>query len=158
MDLGLTEAQEILKTTVADFVQREYDKNTLLALENTPTGITPELLRKVAELGWLGVVIPEAYGGAGLGVTEAVLMLEAICASGAGLSGASPVHFSVFPPMPIIRHGSEALKRRILPEIAAGRLSLAFGVTEPNAGTDTSRIETTARKDGRDWVVGGRKA
>jgi alkylation response protein AidB-like acyl-CoA dehydrogenase len=90
-------------------------------------------------------------------VTEAVLMLEAICASGAGLSGASPVHFAVFPPMPIIRHGSEGLRRRILPEIAAGRLSLAFGVTEPNAGTDTSRIETMARRDGTGWVVKGRK-
>src|SRR5918996_4677347 len=63
MDLGLTEAQEILKTSVADFVQREYDKNTLLALEGSPTGITPELLRKASALGWLGVVIPEAYGG-----------------------------------------------------------------------------------------------
>ena len=65
MDLGLTEAQEILKTTVADFVQQEYPKKTLIALEITPTGMTPELLRKVAELGWLGIVIPEAYGGEG---------------------------------------------------------------------------------------------
>jgi alkylation response protein AidB-like acyl-CoA dehydrogenase len=84
-------------------------------------------------------------------------MLEAIAASGAGLSGASPIHFAVFPPMPIIRHGSEALRRRLLPEIAAGRLSLAFGVTEPDAGTDTSRIRTAARRDGRDWVISGRK-
>jgi hypothetical protein len=84
-------------------------------------------------------------------------MLEAICASGAGLSGASPIHFAVFPPMPIMRHGSEGLRRRILPEIAAGRLSLAFGVTEPNAGTDTSRIQTMARRDGSGWIVSGRK-
>jgi len=73
MDLGLTEAQEILKNSVADFVQREYDKNTLLALERTPTGITTALLRKVAELGWLGVVIPEAYGGEGRSLTDAAI-------------------------------------------------------------------------------------
>ena len=76
MDLGLTEAQEILKTSVADFVQREYDKNTLLALERSPTGITPELLRKVAALGWLGVVIPEAYGGEGRSLTDAAVLFE----------------------------------------------------------------------------------
>jgi alkylation response protein AidB-like acyl-CoA dehydrogenase len=116
-----------------------------------------EFVQAFADAGWLGLAIPEAYGGAGLGVTEAVLMLEAICASGAGLSGASPIHFAVFPPMPIVRHGTETLRRRILPEIAAGRLSLAFGVTEPNAGTDTSRIQTMAHRDGAGWVVNGRK-
>ena len=63
MDLGLTEAQEILKTTAANFIQQEYPKETLIALESTPTGMTPELFRKVAELGWLGIVIPEVYGG-----------------------------------------------------------------------------------------------
>jgi alkylation response protein AidB-like acyl-CoA dehydrogenase len=76
MDLGLTEAQEILKGSVADFVQREYDKNTLIALEGTPTGITPELLRRVSELGWLGVVIPEAYGGEGHSLTDAAVLFE----------------------------------------------------------------------------------
>src|SRR5512145_1901462 len=76
MDLGLTEAQEILKTSVADFVQREYDKNTLLALEGSSTGITPGLLRKVAELGWLGVVIPETYGGEGRALTDAAVLFE----------------------------------------------------------------------------------
>jgi alkylation response protein AidB-like acyl-CoA dehydrogenase len=76
MDLGLTEAQEILKGSVADFVQREYDKNTLIALEGTPTGITPELLRKVSELGWLGVVIPEAYNGEGRSLTDAAILFE----------------------------------------------------------------------------------
>ena len=63
MDLGLTEAQELLKTTAANFIQQEYPKETLIALETTPTGMTPELFRKVAELGWLGIVIPDTYGG-----------------------------------------------------------------------------------------------
>ena len=155
MDFSLSEAQAEIRRQVAALARgfgwdywREKDRKA-----EYPT----EFVRAFADAGWLGLAIPEAYGGAGLGVTEAVLMLEAICASGAGLSGASPVHFAVFPPMPIIRHGSEGLRRRILPEIAGGRLSLAFGVTEPNAGTDTSRIETMARRDGAGWVVKGRK-
>jgi acyl-CoA dehydrogenase len=155
MDFALTPAQAEIRRQVAALARgfgwqywREKDRKAEYPIE---------FLRAFADAGWLGLAIPEAYGGAGLGVTEAVLMLEAICASGAGLSGASPIHFAVFPPMPIIRHGSEGLRRRILPEIAAGRLSLAFGVTEPNAGTDTSRIQTIARRDGTGWVVNGRK-
>ena len=155
MDFALTEAQAEIHRQVLALARgfgweywREKDRKA-----EYPT----EFVRAFADAGWLGLAIPEAYGGAGLGVTEAVLMLEAICASGAGLSGASPVHFAVFPPMPIIRYGSEGLRQRILPEIAAGRLSLAFGVTEPNAGTDTSRIQTTARRDGNGWIVTGRK-
>jgi acyl-CoA dehydrogenase len=155
MDFALTEPQELLRKEVAALARgfdweywREKDRKA-----EYPT----EFLAAFARAGWLGIVIPEAYGGAGLGVLEAVLMLEAICASGAGLSGASPVHFAVFPPLPIIRHGSEALRRRILPGIADGSLSLAFGVTEPNAGTDTSRIQTVARRDGAGWRITGRK-
>jgi acyl-CoA dehydrogenase len=155
MDFSLSEPQAEIRRQVATLARgfgweywREKDRKA-----EYPT----EFVRAFADAGWLGLAIPEAYGGAGLGVIEAVLMLEAICASGAGLSGASPVHFAVFPPMPIIRHGTEDLRRRILPEIAAGRLSLAFGVTEPDAGTDTSRIQTMARRDGAGWVVSGRK-
>jgi acyl-CoA dehydrogenase len=155
MDFALSEAQAEIRRQVGALARgfdwgywREKDRKA-----EYPT----EFVQAFADAGWLGLAIPEAYGGAGLGVTEAVLMLEAICASGAGLSGASPVHFAVFPPMPIIRHGSEDLRQRILPEIARGRLSLAFGVTEPNAGSDTSRIETMARRDGRGWTVSGRK-
>jgi alkylation response protein AidB-like acyl-CoA dehydrogenase len=155
MDFALSEAQIEIRRQVAALARgfdwgywREKDRKA---------EYPAEFVQAFADAGWLGLAIPEAYGGAGLGVTEAVLMLEAICASGAGLSGASPVHFAVFPPMPIIRHGTEDLRRRILPEIARGRLSLAFGVTEPNAGTDTSRIETRARRDGAGWIVSGRK-
>jgi acyl-CoA dehydrogenase len=155
MDFALSEAQELIQkevTALAKSFDWEYWREKDRKAEY-PT----EFVEAFARAGWLGIVIPEAYGGAGLGVIEAVLMLEAICASGAGLSGASPIHFAVFPPMPIIKHGSPALRERVLPGIAAGTLSLAFGVTETNAGTDTSRIETMARRDGRDWVVTGRK-
>ena len=76
MDLGLTEAQEILKTTAANFIQQEYPKETIIALESTPTGVTSELFRKVAELGWLGIVIPEVYGGEGRSCTDAAVLFE----------------------------------------------------------------------------------
>jgi acyl-CoA dehydrogenase len=90
-------------------------------------------------------------------VTEAGLMLHEICASGAGTSGASPIHFFVFPPTPIIKYGTAAMKQKYLPRIATGEIVMAFGVTEPNAGTDTSRIETRAVKRGDRWLVNGRK-
>ena len=107
-----------------------------------------EFVRAFAAAGWLGALIPEAYGGAGLGLTEAGLVLQAIGASGAGTSGASAVHFYVFPLTPVIRHGSVSLKATYLPAAARGELLVAFGVTEPGAGTDTSRITTSAQRQG----------
>ncbi|MEP7105174.1 MAG: acyl-CoA dehydrogenase family protein [Chloroflexota bacterium] len=116
-----------------------------------------EFVRAFAERGWLGLVVPEEYGGAGLGVSEAAVLLHAVGESGAGLSGASAIHFYLFPITPVIRHGSEAMKREFLPLVARGEVLTAFGVTEPTAGTDTSRIETRAeRRDGR-WVINGQK-
>jgi acyl-CoA dehydrogenase len=116
-----------------------------------------DFVRAFAARGWLGTTIPEAYGGAGLGITEAAVILHAICLSGAGTSGASPVHFFLFPPWPIVRSGSEAMKRAWLPRIASGEVLLAFGVTEPTAGSDTSRITTWAERDGDRWLVRGQK-
>jgi acyl-CoA dehydrogenase len=108
--------------------------------------------------GWCGTVIPQAYGGRGLGVTEAALLLHAICASGAGTSGASPIHLAIFPPYPLIMRGSPSLKARYLAELATGELALSFGVTEAEAGTDTSRIGTTATRHGNGWRINGTKA
>ena len=116
-----------------------------------------EFVRSFAERGWLGTIIPEAYGGAGLGLTEAALLLHAVCEAGAGLSGASAIHFYVFPLSPVIRHGSEEMKRRWLPQAARGELLCAFGVTEPTAGSDTSRIQTRAERSGGRWVINGQK-
>ena len=116
-----------------------------------------EFVRAFAEAGWMGVMFPEEYGGLGLGLTEAAVMLSEIAASGAGMSGASAIHFYVFPPAPILRHGSEEMKREWLPKLAAGEVLMAFGVTEPNAGVDTSRITTRAEKIEGGWVVNGQK-
>ncbi len=108
--------------------------------------------------GWFGTIVPREYGGRGLGVTEAALLLHAICATGAGTSGASPVHLAIFPPYPIIKHGSAAMRARYLPRLATGEVRMAFGVTEADAGTDTSRIATRAERRGDRWLLNGTKA
>jgi hypothetical protein len=116
-----------------------------------------EFVKAFADGGWLGAMIPEEYGGLGLGLTESAIMLHEVAASGAGTAGASAIHFYIFPPGPILRHGSEEMKRKFLPKIAAGELLMAFGVTEPTAGVDTSRITTKATKTDEGWVINGHK-
>jgi acyl-CoA dehydrogenase len=107
--------------------------------------------------GWIGVAIPEEYGGGGQGITEASLVLEEVAASGAAMNGCSAIHLSIFGMNPVVRHGSERLRRRYLPRVASGELHVAFGVTEPDSGTDTTAITTRARRDGDHYVVRGRK-
>ncbi len=155
MDFALTPLQQTLaEESLA--LSRSFPPDYWL--EKDRTGIYPwEFVRAFAEKGWLGTIVPEAYGGSGLGITEAALLLHAICLSGAGTSGASPVHFYIFPPVPIIKFGSERMKRLHLPALARGEILMAFGVTEPNAGSDTSRITTTAERRDDHWVLNGQK-
>lgn len=115
-----------------------------------------EFINAFAEGGWLGTMIPQAYGGLGLGLTAAGIMLQEVAFSG-GANGASAIHFYVFPPGPIIRHGSEAMRRKYLPDLASGKSLMCFGVTEPTAGLDTSRIKTTAEERPGGWVINGQK-
>jgi len=155
MDFALTEEQQLIRTEVANLA-RKFDWSYWRELDST--GEYPHaFFNEMAAAGWLGAAIPEVYGGGGLGIIEAALILGEICASGAGTSGASPIHFSMFPPQPIIKYGSEEMKRQYLPKIASGEMKMAFSVTEPNAGTDTPHIETTAVRDGDEWVINGRK-
>jgi hypothetical protein len=114
-------------------------------------------VRAFGEAGWLGVLIPEESGGLGLGLTEAAVMLTEVAASGAGTGGASAVHFYIFPPGPILRHGSEEMKREFLPKLATGEILMAFGVTEPDSGVDTSRIRTKAEKTDGGYLINGHK-
>src|SRR5687768_11666311 len=107
--------------------------------------------------GWIGIAIPEEYGGGGRGITEAAIVLEEVAASGAAMNGASALHLSIFGMSPVVRHGTEAMKRRYLPRVASGELHVAFGVTEPDAGTDTTSITTSAVLHGDTYVVRGRK-
>src|SRR5438067_591048 len=111
----------------------------------------------MADGGWVGIAIPEAYGGGGRGINEASIVLEEVAASGAAMNGASSVHLSIFGMHPVVLHGSEEMRQRYLPRIAKGDLHVAFGVTEPDAGTDTTSIRTTAVREGDAYRVRGQK-
>src|SRR6266498_136802 len=121
MDFALTEQQELIRKEVAA-LSRNFSLDYWLEKDRKHE-YPDEFVKAFAEGGWLGLMIPEAYGGAGLGVTEAAIMLHEICASGAGTSGASPIHFYCFPPEPVVRYGTEELKRRELPRIVTGERS-----------------------------------
>jgi acyl-CoA dehydrogenase len=116
-----------------------------------------EFYRALAQGGWIGIAIPAEYGGSGRGILEASLVVEEVAASGAAMNGASAIHMSIFGMHPVVRHGSEAMRRKYLPLVASGELHVAFGVTEPDAGTDSTNIRTFARLDGDRYLVRGRK-
>ncbi|MXP24261.1 acyl-CoA dehydrogenase [Gordonia sp. HNM0687] len=116
-----------------------------------------EFYNAIAEGGWLGLTVPEEYGGGGLGVTEAAIVEREISASGAGMGGCSAVHIGIFGFEPIIHHGSEEMKRKYLPRVVTGELHTSFAVTEPDAGTDTTNIKTFAKKVDGGWLVTGKK-
>jgi acyl-CoA dehydrogenase len=116
-----------------------------------------EFYRAMAAGGWIGIAVPERYGGGGRGIREAAAVLEEVAASGACMNGASAIHLSIFGMHPVVLHGSDEMRERFLPGVADGTLHVAFGVTEPDAGTDTTRITTRAVRDGDQYVVNGRK-
>jgi acyl-CoA dehydrogenase len=116
-----------------------------------------EFHRAMAEAGWLGVAMPEAYGGSGLGITEAAILMQAVAQSGAGFSGASAIHMNIFGLHPVVVFGSDEQKQRFLPPLIAGREKACFAVTEPDAGLDTTRLKTRAVREGDHYVLSGRK-
>lgn len=116
-----------------------------------------DFYQALAEGGWVGIAIPEEFGGGGQGITEASIMVEEIAASGAAMNGCSAVHLSIFGMEPVRRYGSPELAAEVLPRVATGDLHVAFGVTEPDAGTDTTAIRTRADRDGDEYVVRGAK-
>jgi acyl-CoA dehydrogenase len=113
--------------------------------------------RALAEAGWLGIAMPEAFGGAGLGIREAAVMMHTIAATGAGLSGASAVHMNIFGLHPVVVHGTEAQKARWLPPLIAGADRACFAVTEPNTGLNTLKLRTRAVRQGDHYIVSGQK-
>jgi len=155
MDFQITEEQQLIREAVsrvcADFPDEYWAK------QDEAHEFPWDFYNAMAESGWIGVAIPEAYGGSGRGITEASLVLEEVAASGAAMNGATAVHLSIFGMHPVVKHGSEDMKQKYLPPVARGELHVAFGVTEPNAGTDTTAIETFARKEGDQYIVRGRK-
>lgn len=155
MDFELTEDQLIIRKAVAE-LSAKFDDQYWMEKDEAHEFPT-EFYDAFAEGGWLGITTPEEYGGSGFGITEATLLLEEVAASGAGMNGASSMHMSIFGMHPVIVHGSEEMKQENLPRIASGDLHVCFGVTEPGAGLDTTKITTFARRDGSDYVVNGRK-
>jgi acyl-CoA dehydrogenase len=111
----------------------------------------------IAKAGYLGVAIPEEYGGSGLGITEAALVLREVAASGAAMAGASAIHLSIFGVSPLVFHGTDEQKRRYLPKVVSGEIQVAFSITEPDAGNDITHIKTAARREGDYYVINGRK-
>ncbi len=155
MDFELTEAQQAIREQARALAGR-FDDAYWRGCDSDHR-FPWEFYQAFADAGWLGIAIPPEYGGAGLGITEASLLLEEVAASGAAMNGATALHLTIFGLNPVVRHGSEDLKRRILPEAAAGRLHVAFGVTEPDAGSDTPAITTRAIRDGDRYLIRGKK-
>jgi acyl-CoA dehydrogenase len=120
-------------------------------------GFPEDFFQAFAASGWLGICIPEPYGGAQLGVTEAAIMMQTVAQSGAGLSGASALHMNIFGLNPVVKFGTAEQKARMLPPLVAGRDKACFAVTEPNAGLDTLNLKTRAERAGNGYVVSGQK-
>ncbi len=155
IDFALTEFQQSLRDAIEKVCVRFGDDYWL---KRDREGTFPEDFRSaIAAGGWLGICIPQDYGGSGLGITEAAIMMEAISASGAGLSGASAVHMNIFGLNPVVVFGTEEQKRRMLPPIAAGKEKACFAVTEPDAGLQTTKLQTRAERRGDRYVISGKK-
>ncbi len=116
-----------------------------------------EFADTVCDAGWFGIAMPEVYGGSGLGITEASIMMQAVAESGAGFSGASAIHLNLFGLNPVVVFGTEEQKRRMLPPLIRGEESACFGVTEPNAGLDTTNLQVRAERSGDGYVIHGQK-
>src|ERR1044072_9109578 len=155
MTFDLSDDQQIIRKSVAELCSKfddEYWMKKDLAHE-----FPQEFYDAISSGGWLGLPIPEEYGGHGLGITRASLLLEEISRSGAAMNGASAIHLSIFGMQPVVKHGSDELKAATLPRIVNGDLHVCFGVPEPGAGLDTSRITTFAKREGDHYRVNGRK-
>jgi acyl-CoA dehydrogenase len=121
-------------------------------------GVFPfEFHRAMADAGWLGITMPEAYGGAGLGVTEAAVMMHEVASHGGGMAAASSVHINLFGPHPIVLHATDEQRERWIPRLIKGEDQVAFGFTEPDAGLNTTRITTRAKRVDGGYVVSGQK-
>jgi acyl-CoA dehydrogenase len=120
-------------------------------------GFPEDFYRTVARDGWLGIAMPEAYGGAGLGIGEAAVLMQAVSQSGAGFSGASALHMNIFGLNPVVKFGTEEQKQRFLPPLIRGEEKACFAVTEPDAGLDTTHLKTKATREGDHYVLSGRK-
>ena len=155
MDFSFTPEQDSLREAI-ERLCAPFDADYWLR-KDREGGFPDDFHRALADAGWLGIAMPEAHGGAGLGITEAALMMQTIAATGAGLSGASAIHMNIFGLHPAVVFGTEEQKRRWLPPLIAGRDKACFAVTEPNVGLNTLKLRTRATREGDHYVVSGQK-
>lgn len=155
MDFAFTPEQESIREAIGKICEKFGDDYWLR--KDKEGGFPTELHQALASAGWLGIAMPEAYGGSGLGITEAAVMMQTIAASGAGFSGASAVHMNIFGLNPVVVFGTDEQKRRMLPGLIDGRERSCFAVTEPNTGLNTTRLKTRAERKGDHYVVHGQK-
>ena len=155
MDFSLTPDQQNIREAILKLCGRFPDEYWL---KHDQDGVFPqEFFEALRDAGWLGIAMPAEYGGSGLGIAEAAVMMQAIAESGAGMSGASAVHIPVFSVQPVVLFGTEAQKQRILPAVVSGKDRVCFAVTEPNAGLNTTEITTRADKRPGGYLVNGDK-
>ncbi|GLZ48133.1 acyl-CoA dehydrogenase [Actinomycetospora sp. NBRC 106375] len=155
MDFDLTDDQATIRSAVAELAGKFDDEYWMS--KDRDHAFPTEFYDALATGGWLGITSPEEYGGHGFGITEACLLIEEVARSGGGMNAASSIHLSIFGMHPVIKHGSAELKARTIPRIVDGSLHVCFGVTEPEAGLDTTRITTYAKREGDHYRVNGRK-
>jgi len=155
MDFALTSEQQQICDAVAR-VCAPFDADYWLR-KDREGGFPADFHRALAESGWLGIAMPQEFGGAGLGISEAALMMHTIAATGAGLSGASSVHMNIFGLHPVVVFGTQEQKQRMLPPLIAGQDKACFAVTEPDTGLNTLRLKSFARREGDHYVVHGQK-
>jgi acyl-CoA dehydrogenase len=155
LDFALTENQQAIQGAIKK-ICAGFDDSYWLRRDREG-GFPFDFFGAIAQAGWLGICIPETYGGAGLGIAEAAIMMRAIAESGAGMSGASAVHMNVFGLNPVVVFGTDEQKRRMLPPIVEGREQACFAVTEPNTGLNTTQLKTRAVAKNDRYVVNGQK-
>jgi len=155
MNFDLTEDQQSIREAVLKICERFPESYWL---ERDRDGVFPhDFYNAMGEAGWLGTAIPEAYGGSGLGVTEAAIVMQTVAESGACMSGASSIHINMFGLLPVVVFGTEEQKRRMLPPMVQGKAKSCFAVTEPNTGLNTTKLKTRAVRQGDKYVVHGQK-
>ncbi|GAA4412506.1 acyl-CoA dehydrogenase family protein [Quisquiliibacterium transsilvanicum] len=155
MDFALSADQQAIIEAVEQLC-KPFDADYWLR-KDTEGGFPADFHRAMADAGWLGVAMPERFGGSGLGITEAALVMHTVSASGAGLSGASAVHMNIFGLHPVVMHGNDEQRERWLPPLIQGRERACFAVTEPNTGLNTLKLKTFAARKGDHYVVNGQK-
>jgi acyl-CoA dehydrogenase len=155
MDFALTDNQQSIRDAVT-VLCRDFDDSYWLT-KDREGGFPFEFHKAMADAGWLGVCIPEEFGGSGLGITDAAIIMRTIAESGAGMSGASAIHMNIFGLNPVVVFGNEEQRKRMLPLMAEGKQKACFAVTEPNTGLNTTQLKLRAERKGDRYVVNGQK-